>query len=277
MLFYLDNWQPSRLRTAPTQPRARRPARLDENYGRELLELHTLGVDGGYTQNDVTEVGALLHGLDHPAAAARRSNSSSTSACTTRARRPCWASRSRPAAASATARRCSISWRSIPPRRTSSRRDLAIRFVADEPPAALVDRMAETFRKTDGDLRAVMKTMLEAGVFRRRRLPLQAEDPARDGGQRRPRGNGDHRLRLPAGQPGRAARPRPCRKQEPTGYSNSSMEWLNSGGLLARIDLHTQLDHNKCRRRRSKRRKARQESRRPVAGIALGSPEFQKR
>ena len=37
---------------------------LNENYGRELMELHTLGVDGGYTQKDVTEVGARVHGLD---------------------------------------------------------------------------------------------------------------------------------------------------------------------------------------------------------------------
>jgi uncharacterized protein (DUF1800 family) len=42
---------------------------------------------------------------------------------------------------------------------------LAMRFVADEPPAALVDRIAETFRKTDGDLRAVMQTMLESKEF----------------------------------------------------------------------------------------------------------------
>src|SRR5205807_4986038 len=53
MLFYLDNWQS----VGPDSPQARgrKGVRgLNENYGRELLELHTLGVDGGYTQQDVT-------------------------------------------------------------------------------------------------------------------------------------------------------------------------------------------------------------------------------
>ena len=55
MLFYLDNWQNGR-------------NGLNENYGRELMELHTLGVDGGYTQQDVTEVARALTGwtIDRP-------------------------------------------------------------------------------------------------------------------------------------------------------------------------------------------------------------------
>ncbi len=65
MLFYLDNWEsvaPDQIRRAA----GKRPSRgLNENYARELIELHTLGVDGGYTQKDVTEVGAKLHRLDH--------------------------------------------------------------------------------------------------------------------------------------------------------------------------------------------------------------------
>src|SRR5262249_20328856 len=56
MLFYLDNWQS----VGPDAPEPKGAAKkgrrgLNENYGRELLELHTLGVDGGYTQHDVTE------------------------------------------------------------------------------------------------------------------------------------------------------------------------------------------------------------------------------
>src|SRR5689334_16768794 len=60
MLFYLDQWQSAADSAHPTLAGARRPrlrARgLNENYARELLELHTLGVDGGYTQQDVIEV-----------------------------------------------------------------------------------------------------------------------------------------------------------------------------------------------------------------------------
>ena len=61
MLFYLDNWQS----VGPNAPQARgkKGARgLNENYGRELLELHTLGVDGGYTQHDVTEAARCFTG-----------------------------------------------------------------------------------------------------------------------------------------------------------------------------------------------------------------------
>ena len=58
------------------------------------------------------------------------------------------------------------------------------------------------------------------------------------------------------------------RKQEPTGYSNSSQEWLNSGGLLARMNFALQLADNKIPGVRVDA---------SVATIALGSPEFQKR
>ena len=63
MLFYLDNWQS--VAPQPPQPPRRPNAQrrgLNENYGRELLELHTLGVDGGYTQKDVTEVARCFTG-----------------------------------------------------------------------------------------------------------------------------------------------------------------------------------------------------------------------
>src|SRR5439155_1403498 len=64
MLFYLDNWQSQAPREdVPAPPGVRRPG-LNENYGRELMELDTLGVDGGYTQDDVIAVArALLHTL----------------------------------------------------------------------------------------------------------------------------------------------------------------------------------------------------------------------
>src|SRR5262249_7614977 len=93
MLFYLDNWMsadpngphpiaaPTRIERGPfgrrmVVPRAPRPAPqgknaprgLNENYARELMELHTLGVDGGYTQHDVTEVARAFTGwsIDNP-------------------------------------------------------------------------------------------------------------------------------------------------------------------------------------------------------------------
>jgi uncharacterized protein (DUF1800 family) len=66
------------------------------------------------------------------------------------------------------------------------------------------------------------------------------------------------------------------RKQEPTGYANSSQEWLNAGGLLARMNFALQLADNKVPAVKVDAHQAARPDD-PVAGIALGSPEFQKR
>ncbi len=164
MLFYLDNWmnvnpvavirqpaagieQPVRLRSPQSSratarqaqqgraPVARRATGLNENYARELLELHTLGVDGGYTQQDVVDVARAFTGWTlrlaegqsslaqgKPFDSAAADTSPSIRACTTRARRPCSATRSRPVGASRMAGRCSTFWRRIRQPPASSRR-----------------------------------------------------------------------------------------------------------------------------------------------------------
>ena len=150
------------------QVRQNIPTGINENYARELLELHTLGVDGGFTQQDIVNVARALDRLDHRPAAQRRGRTVLVQrrACTTRATRSCSGRGSR-AAASRTASGCSICWRGTRPRRGSSPTKLARRFVADEPPAALVDRAAATFRATDGDLREVVRVDRDlAGVLR---------------------------------------------------------------------------------------------------------------
>jgi uncharacterized protein (DUF1800 family) len=275
MLFYLDNWES----VGPDSPqlRGKKGARgLNENYGRELLELHTLGVDGGYTQHDVTEVARCftgwtirqpqrggeftfnprMHddgektvlGVRIPAGGGIRDGETVLDLV---ARHP------------ATAHFVS--------------RKLAMRFVADEPPAALVDRMADTFRKTDGDLRAVMRTMLESkeffseGAWRSKlKSPLEVVASA----VRAVNGDIDYAFPL-ANQIAQLGEPL-YRKQEPTGYSNSSLEWLNSGGLLARMNFALQLAGNKVPGVKVDAARFAREGD-PVAGIALGSPEFQKR
>ena len=267
MLFYLDNWQS----VGPDAPQARGKKGahgLNENYGRELLELHTLGVDGGYTQSDVTEAarcftgwtilqpqrggGFIFNSRVHdngektvlgvriPAGGGIRDGEAVLDLV---ARHP------------ATARFIS--------------KKLATRFVADEPPASLVDRMAETFRKTGGDLRAVMKTMLEGkeffseGAYRTKlKSPLEMVASA----VRSVNGEVDYAFPL-ANQVAQLGQPL-YRKQEPTGYSNTSQEWLNSGGLLARMNFVLQLADNKIPGVKVDP---------STGGNALGSPEFQKR
>lgn len=136
---------------------------LNENYGRELMELHTLGVDGGYTQQDVINVAKAFTGwtIKQPRRDAeflfddRLHDNSVKSVLGHRihaggikdgeqvldilARDP------------HTAHHISF--------------ELAQRFVSDNPPAALVDRMAQSFLKTDGDIREVLRTMIDSPEF----------------------------------------------------------------------------------------------------------------
>jgi uncharacterized protein (DUF1800 family) len=140
--------------------------------------------------------------------------------------------------------------------------------VADDPPPALVERMAQTFLKTDGDLRAVMKTMLEskefwsAGAYRSKmKSPLEMVASA----VRAVNGNVDFASAL-MNQVAQLGEPL-YRKIEPTGYSNASQEWLNSAGLLARMNFAMQLANNQVPGVKVEK----------ADGKAIGSPEFQKR
>ncbi|HLY19537.1 MAG TPA: DUF1800 domain-containing protein [Bryobacteraceae bacterium] len=267
MLFYLDNWESTGAQSPAGKLRQRG---LNENYGRELLELHTLGVDGGYTQKDVTEVARCFTGwsIRQPQRAAefefrpRMHDNGEKVVLGMRiaagggiedgyqvlhllAHHP------------ATAQFIS--------------RQLAIRFVADDPPAALVDRMAATFLKKDGDLRAVMKTMFDSpefwsrGAYRSKmKSPLEMVASA----VRTLNADVDFTFGLnqqltQLGEP-------LYRKAEPTGYSNSSQEWLNSAGLLARMNFSVALANNKVPG-------VRVANADPSAGVTLGSPAFQKK
>jgi uncharacterized protein (DUF1800 family) len=262
MLFYLDNWQ-----SVAPQAGAKTRRGLNENYGRELLELHTLGVDGGYTQQDVIEVARCFTGwtINQP----QRGGGFNFNPRIHDQGEKTVLGVTIPAGGgigdgekvldilvhhSSTARFIS--------------RKLAMRFVADDPPASLVDRLSATFLKTDGDLRAVMKTLLEskefwsAGAYRSKmKSPLEMVA----GAVRAVNGDVDYATSL-VNQVAQMGEPL-YRKQEPTGYSNSSKEWVNSAGLMARMNFALNLADNKVPG-------VKVDS--PVTGVSLGSPEFQK-
>jgi uncharacterized protein (DUF1800 family) len=125
-------------------------------------------------------------------------------------------------------------------------KSLAIRFVSDNPPEALVDKMAATFTNTDGDLREVMRTMLTAeefwaaGNFRAKlKSPLEMVVSA----VRAVNGDVDTAVQMvqlmnTLGEP-------LYRKQEPTGYTNRGGDWLNSASLLARMNFANNLAQGK--------------------------------
>ena len=234
MLFYLDNWQ-----SRGVDPKAggRNRQGLNENYGRELMELHTLGVDGGYSQQDVTEVARCFTGwtIREPrlgggfefnerihdkgekhvlgvAIPAGGGMSDGLKVLDILAHHP------------ATAHFISKS--------------LAIRFVSDNPPEELIDKMAATFAKTDGDLREVMLTMLHAPEFwdpANFRSKIKSPFEMVVSAVRAVNGDVDFAQSL-MGQLNQLGEPL-YRKLEPTGYSNVGADWANSASLLARMNF----------------------------------------
>jgi uncharacterized protein (DUF1800 family) len=122
---------------------------------------------------------------------------------------------------------------------------LAQRFVADEPPTALLDRMAETFRKTDGDIRAVLGTLFASREFfsqgawkAKVKTPLELVVSAvRTTGAEVRQGAPLAARIATIGQP-------LYRKQEPTGYSTAAEEWVNSAALVERMNFAVALSKN---------------------------------
>jgi uncharacterized protein (DUF1800 family) len=261
MLFYLDNWQSvgpnsdlavygpqrrmGRGRFARPRPQAKnRPSGLNENYAREIMELHTLGVDGGYTQKDVTELAKVLTGwsIEQPQLGGSfRFNE--------RAHEP--------GAKYILGRKIGEHGEKEgeemldilahhPSTARFISRKLAMRFVSDNPPQSLVDRMAETFMKKDGDTREVLRTLFHSPEFwaadayrAKMKTPLEfVASAARVSGA-------DIQNALPLvatlnrmGMPLYAMQP-------PTGYSMKADAWVNSSALLNRMNFALQLGSGK--------------------------------
>ena len=255
MLYYLDNWEslaPGSFDVGPFAPRRgivngvpnsilpnalqRLAHGLNENYGREIMELHTLGVKGGYTQADVVAVARCFTGwtvrnpeqpefvfapfmhdfgektvLGHKIPAGE-GEEDGLKVIDILAHHP------------STAKFISLG--------------LARHFVADNPPQALVDRMAQTFLKTDGDLRAVMETMFRSPEFfsegaweSRVKSPLEmAASTIRAMGGEVTDAFATTQKIADMGQSLYA-------KMEPTGYPDVAETWLGATAVIARMNF----------------------------------------
>ena len=237
MLFYLDNWQSQAPREDLVVPAGVRRPGLNENYGRELLELHTLGVNGGYTQDDVVAAARAFTGwtiydpqkfaefqfnpgvhdrrekviLGHTIAA-MGGEQDGVEIIDILAHHP------------STAKFIS--------------RKLAQRFVADDPPQALVDRMAATFASTDGDLRAVLQTMFKSPEFlsegawhAKVKSPLEmVVSSARAMNAEISDAFALAQRVAELGEPLYG-------KIEPNGYPNTGDGWTNTAGVMGRINF----------------------------------------
>jgi uncharacterized protein (DUF1800 family) len=274
MLFYLDNYlsadpnaaaraaaeraarqQSHRGRFGGPPPRPQQQAKkgargLNENYGRELMELHTLGVDGGYTQKDVTEVARAftgwsiekpkqeatfkfdekLHDPDPKVVLGKKIHAGGMKdgeeVINLLAKNP------------NTAKFISTK--------------LARRFVSDNPPPSLVAHMAKEFHSSDGDIRSVMKAMIYSPEFWSRdayrakvKTPFElVVSTARALGT-------DVDTPMPLVQwTGRIGEPL-YQCQPPTGYSDKADAWVNTGALLNRLNYSLALASNKVRGSRS--------------------------
>ena len=191
MLVYLDNAQSigpdshgraaRRVRHARAGPTHKRkaPEGLNENYARELMELHTAGRQWRLHPGRCYAGGARAHRLDHRSPAQRRRSFHSTPIAMSPAQRKSSARRSR-----TTAKWKAASCFTCSPSRPATAqficRKLAIRFVCDDPPQALVDRMAKTYLSSGGDISAVLKTLFHSPEFWSTiDLPRQGQDAAR--------------------------------------------------------------------------------------------------
>jgi uncharacterized protein (DUF1800 family) len=270
MMVYLDNWQsigPDSIANGvnPANPNSKKGNRgLNENYGREVMELHTLGVDGGYTQADVTALSAILTGwtVDRPNQGGpfqfdpKRHEPTSTqwlghilAPAPTPAATLFQPSQSLPPVAVTAAQAPAQSQMNEgiealtvlaadPHTAHFISYKLAQRFVADDPPAALVDRMAATYLETDGDIKAILRTLVQAPEFNSKKYfrnkvktPMEflasafrttATDPVNPGALVNTINTMGMRLyyALP-----------------PTGYYITADHWMNSTALVDRLNF----------------------------------------
>ena len=219
------------------QAQQRRPRVLNENYARELLELHTLGVDGGYTQRDVIEVARALTGwsLNQPRQGGGfvfrgQAHDAGPKVVLGRQLRAGRGIEDGEEVLDIVSRHPSTAM--------FISRKLVIRFVSDEPPDDLVERAAATFNRTNGDIREVVRTIVTSNEFFSRaayrskvKSPFEVTVSAL-------RALGAHADTTPfsAGLVGRLGQPL-YGHQAPNGWPETGEAWINTGAILNRINL----------------------------------------
>ncbi len=244
MMFYLDNWQSSVERPAVARNDKKPKRGLNENYARELMELHTLGVDGGYTQKDIVEVARCFTGwtIDQPRLGGPFSYNDRMH---DKGEKTVLGVTISAGGGKEDGEKVLDILAHHPSTARFISRELAQRFVADDPPPILIDRMARTFRDSNGDIRAVLNTLFTSqeffsqGAYRTKvKTPFETIVSAV-----RATGAQVENAGLLVSQAAAMGQPL-YRKLEPTGYSNAGEDWMNSAALLARMNFALQLAQN---------------------------------
>jgi uncharacterized protein (DUF1800 family) len=276
MLFYLDNWLSADPKAAeqlqnaarrgrgrrggagndvPPPQQAQRRNGLNENYARELMELHTLGVDGGYTQQDIVDVARALTGWT--LANGQDGSFRFMPALHDRGEKKVLGHTIRSGGGIEDGERVLDIVAAHPSTARHIATKLVRRFVNDEPPAALVDKVADSFTKTKGNLREVVRTLVTAAEFyapehrnAKVKTPLLfVVSSVRATGRevREPR-----QLLSALQQLGMA----PYQCQPPTGYDDTAETWVSAGALVTRMNIAQQLT--------------------PQRAAQIGGPDFQR-
>ena len=279
---------------------------LNENYARELMELHTLGVDARYTQADVIAVARAFTGwtIDRP----RDGGSFQFNAVMHDNDPKVVLGKTIDAGGKADGERVLDLLAAHPATAKFIATKLARRFVADEPPAALVDRAAKVFLDTKGDLREVTRAIITSPEFfsaearlAKVKTPLEFVASAvrasgADLNNPQPLVGALRSLGMPL-----------YGAQPPTGWGDTAEDWVNTGALLNRLNFAVQLSNGQLRGVRVNVRQlapntseasrnalvqslllgnasqitrdtlAKAESPQQLVALTLGSPEFQKR
>ena len=261
MLFYLDNARSvadaeHRLVRLPARLNDKAPRGLNENYARELMELHTLGVDGGYTQTDVTELARILTGwsIGRPRlsgdqakgmfrASRRPGREEEPGSFVFRAPAHDVGSKIFLGANFPSGGGIGEGERAIAmlARQPATARHIAFqlcqRLVADEPPKELVDRVAKRFLATGGDLRDTVRVIVTSPEFfdpryyrAKIKSPFEYVVSALRAVNAGTDGKAVAKEIAEMGEPLYLCQP-------PTGYADTADAWVSSGALLARLNF----------------------------------------
>ena len=280
MLFYLDN----HLSAVPTPqaanairraaPNARRQG-INENYARELMELHTMGVDGGYTQKDVTEVARAFTGwtIDRP-----RGNASFIfrPQMHDRGEKVVLGQRIRANGGMQDGEQVIEILVDHPSTARFIATKLVRRFVADDPPESLVSKVAATYGRTDGDIREMLRTIFYSDEFmspeafqRKTKTPFEyvISGIRALGGDTLANNQQLGRAIAQMGQP-------LYQFQAPTGFPDRADYWTSDGAIVARLNFAVALTSNRIPDTRVSLNGFKDAQ---AAALFLGSPDFQKR
>lgn len=265
----------ARLRGNPDRSLAQRlPDGINENYARELMELHTLGVDGGYSQQDIREVARCLTGwtiLD-PRGYRQYAGASGDDRLSRQLRRQSERFGVPPDGESGTfyfnaklhdpGTKTVLGQRiddggmedgreviDLLARHPSTARflanKLAVKFVSDEPPPALVDRVAAAFTRSDGDIRETLRALFHDPEFfapqhyrAKIKTPFELVASSLRALQAETNGREVQALLMDLGEPLYGY-------QAPTGYPDTAADWVNSGALLKRMNFAVALASNR--------------------------------